>query len=491
MKSKRKRKGYGKIVKRGIAMAMAVLMAVSGGLVQEEGGVVKASGTYMISPIIDAIILSEGEIRAAVVTGAATISASAVKKAYTDSNGIQYELYDNETCAVIGVEDTTIEEVVLPNSIKSDGITYLVISIGTPEFVPYYAFGTKRCAFGGCSRLTSIEIPESVTNIGSKAFSECSSLKNIKIPESVTSIGVNAFSDCDVNVIIYGDKDSVAEKYANENNLKFIVTIEEEKTPTATPKENTKPTMVPNTKEPTSVPTETSIPKPTQEAENNSISSIEPIITSKPTQEPESNSISSIEPTITPELISGEKNNNISSAEPTPTTQPTSAPIQSVEPTPTPEPTGTPTITIPEENTILTVSKNNCKVKVLSNTEENPTVAYTKSIKIDTTNITIPATVKVNGITYKVTNVSAKAFSGNKKITKVTIGKNVTTISKNAFKKCTNLKKITVKSKVLTSVESNALKGTSNKLVIKVPKEKVSVYKKLFQGKGNTKAVVK
>ena len=27
--------------------------------------------------------------------------------------------------------------------------------------------------------------------------------------------------------------------------------------------------------------------------------------------------------------------------------------------------------------------------------------------------------------------------------------------------------------------------------MIKVPKEKVSVYKKLFQGKGNTKAVVK
>ena len=53
-----------------------------------------------------------------------------------------------------------------------------------------------NCAFDGCSSLTSITIPESVTSIGDWAFSGCSSLTSITIPESVTSIGYGAFSDC-------------------------------------------------------------------------------------------------------------------------------------------------------------------------------------------------------------------------------------------------------------------------------------------------------
>ena len=51
-------------------------------------------------------------------------------------------------------------------------------------------------AFQGCSGLTSITIPESVTSIGSWAFSGCSGLTSITIPDSVTSIGNNAFHGC-------------------------------------------------------------------------------------------------------------------------------------------------------------------------------------------------------------------------------------------------------------------------------------------------------
>ena len=51
-------------------------------------------------------------------------------------------------------------------------------------------------AFGGCTSLTAISIPESVTGIGSYAFSECTNLMEITIPEHVTSIGDSAFWDC-------------------------------------------------------------------------------------------------------------------------------------------------------------------------------------------------------------------------------------------------------------------------------------------------------
>ena len=51
-------------------------------------------------------------------------------------------------------------------------------------------------AFYGCSSLTAINIPESVTSIGSSAFHGCSSLTTITLPEGVTSIGSYAFYGC-------------------------------------------------------------------------------------------------------------------------------------------------------------------------------------------------------------------------------------------------------------------------------------------------------
>ena len=51
--------------------------------------------------------------------------------------------------------------------------------------------------FIGCRSLTSLVIPDSVTNIGDKAFAGCRSLSDIVIPDSVTSIGDNAFVGCE------------------------------------------------------------------------------------------------------------------------------------------------------------------------------------------------------------------------------------------------------------------------------------------------------
>ena len=50
--------------------------------------------------------------------------------------------------------------------------------------------------FCGCSALTSLTLPSSVTKIGNYAFSGCSGLTSMKIPFSVTSIGGSAFKGC-------------------------------------------------------------------------------------------------------------------------------------------------------------------------------------------------------------------------------------------------------------------------------------------------------
>ena len=73
---------------------------------------------------------------------------------------------------------------------------------------------------------------------------------------------------------------------------------------------------------------------------------------------------------------------------------------------------------------------------------------------------TIPATVKSpSGVTCKVTAVAKNAFKNNKKVTTITLGKNVVTIEKNAFKGCKKLKTVKL------------AKGTSKKLKTRLKKQ--------------------
>lgn len=51
-------------------------------------------------------------------------------------------------------------------------------------------------AFADCSSLTSITLPQSLTNIENLAFARCTALQNINIPQDVTNIGVSAFLRC-------------------------------------------------------------------------------------------------------------------------------------------------------------------------------------------------------------------------------------------------------------------------------------------------------
>lgn len=51
-------------------------------------------------------------------------------------------------------------------------------------------------SFAGCTSLTNINIPNSVTSIGVAAFNGCPSLTSITIPNSVTIIRDHAFWNC-------------------------------------------------------------------------------------------------------------------------------------------------------------------------------------------------------------------------------------------------------------------------------------------------------
>ena len=72
-----------------------------------------------------------------------------------------------------------------------EGCTGLT-SITIPESVTSIESGT----FSGCTGLTSVTIPSSVTTIKGRTFKNCTSLTSITIPNSVTSIGLSAFEGC-------------------------------------------------------------------------------------------------------------------------------------------------------------------------------------------------------------------------------------------------------------------------------------------------------
>ncbi|MBR5828099.1 MAG: leucine-rich repeat domain-containing protein [Paludibacteraceae bacterium] len=77
-------------------------------------------------------------------------------------------------------------------------------------------------AFEYCSSLTSITIPNSVTNIGYWTFSGCSSLTSITIPNSVTSIGSSAFAFCySLTSVIVPSHTEIA-KYAFPEDTRII-----------------------------------------------------------------------------------------------------------------------------------------------------------------------------------------------------------------------------------------------------------------------------
>lgn len=132
-------------------------------------------------------------------------------------------------------------------------------------------------------------------------------------------------------------------------------------------------------------------------------------------------------------------------------------------------------------------TKTKAYYKILSITSSGGTVAYVKPAGKKSKSITIATSTVLDGHTFKVVAVSAKACKGCSKLQKVTISKNITSIGKNAFRGCKNLKTIVIKSTKLTSssIGSNAFKGTHKKLVIKVPKKMLKKYKKFLKKKGN------
>jgi len=92
---------------------------------------------------------------------------------------------------------SSLTSVILPNSITAIGTGALsqcskLTSINVPSSVT----SIESYAFESCSKLTSVTLPNSLKSIKSCTFSNCSGLTSISLPNSLTSIEAYAFSYC-------------------------------------------------------------------------------------------------------------------------------------------------------------------------------------------------------------------------------------------------------------------------------------------------------
>ena len=98
----------------------------------------------------------------------------------------------------------TTSSIGLPFTLSSDGRGYTCTGIGTcteTEIVldtyngkPVTAIGYE--AFRGCSQMTSISIPSTVSRIEQGAFWDCTGLTSVVIPKRVTELSIQLFEGC-------------------------------------------------------------------------------------------------------------------------------------------------------------------------------------------------------------------------------------------------------------------------------------------------------
>jgi len=122
-----------------------------------------------------------------------------------------YPVKINDTIHIFEYEG----DIVIPSTVLIDGIEYRVTKISDDAFA-----GDNEM---GCSKLTSITIPEGITYIGSHAFVGCSGLTSINIPASVTSIGDRAFAACNLDSITVALGNTV---YDSRNDCNAIIETE-------------------------------------------------------------------------------------------------------------------------------------------------------------------------------------------------------------------------------------------------------------------------
>ena len=126
-------------------------------------------------------------------------------------------------------------------------------------------------------------------------------------------------------------------------------------------------------------------------------------------------------------------------------------------------------------------------VKTAGSATKQGEVKYTKPAD-GASDVTIPSTVVVDGVTCKVTEIAEGAFKNNKTLQNVTIQADVASIPKDMFSGCTNLKSVKLPGKI-TEIGANAFKNCKSLTKITIPKPVKTIGNSAFSGCSKLKTV--
>ena len=160
--------------------------------------------------------LFKGFVMLVVLMLMTTSSAMAQEAKFEVIDGFRYLLdSDTKTATLVPKTDGKYSgDIIIPEKVKgNDGVEYVVASLGASCFegctgltsitIPSSVTSLGGNCFEDCSGLTSITIPSSVTSLGDFCFQGCSGLISITIPSSVTSLGGNCFLNCQKLETVY------------------------------------------------------------------------------------------------------------------------------------------------------------------------------------------------------------------------------------------------------------------------------------------------
>ncbi|MEA4987439.1 MAG: leucine-rich repeat domain-containing protein, partial [Anaerovorax sp.] len=93
---------------------------------------------------------------------------------------------------------TSLENINFPNSLTSIKTqAFNSCKIASLDLSGHTSLGNLEAyTFSGCSALTSVKLPDQMTEIGRDAFAACSSLVEVKLSANLQKIGMSAFEGC-------------------------------------------------------------------------------------------------------------------------------------------------------------------------------------------------------------------------------------------------------------------------------------------------------
>lgn len=221
-----------KIIKT-LALALGILSLpiVSGGSIN----ILNSTGIVMTAHAEDSVYMTGTVKTSSGYEAEYSDGSNVAASGSTTINGIPFTLLENGDAYITpgkwgsSASYTGSEiDIIIPETIQYEGISYKVKGIGSYAFYEYTAMQSiklpdsieliETCAFNSCTNLSKINIPSQLRTI-TNAFSGIG-ITSISIPSSITSISYGAFNDClKLSEITFEDRGENNNLYVDLNRI--------------------------------------------------------------------------------------------------------------------------------------------------------------------------------------------------------------------------------------------------------------------------------